>query len=55
MGFFDKTDNSITVNYFKQFSRRRDCEIFFASGLPVEHQSQWTAPKLAYWQVISQS
>jgi len=29
MGFFDKLNNNMIVNAFKQVSNRRDCKIFF--------------------------
>jgi len=28
MGFFDRTNNSMIVNAFKELSKRRDCEVF---------------------------
>jgi len=31
MGFFDKTNNSMITNAFKELSDRRDCEIFFTN------------------------
>jgi len=31
MGFFDKINNSVIVNAFKQLPNREECEIFFTN------------------------
>jgi len=35
MGFFDKINNSMIVNAFKQLPNRENCEIFCANVLQV--------------------
>jgi len=35
MGFFNKIDNIMDVNTLEQFSKTRDCIIFFTSLLKV--------------------
>jgi len=35
MGFFDKINNSVIANAFKQLSNREDCKIFCTNVLQV--------------------